>query len=111
MQHIVQVQIIVHQSKVALLACNFAIEGWNRVRLSSNNGVLDTKLYHKAIGEVSAGSHSNSISYSLKYKLGSTFASSNSYILHSFTFTDDDSLSTVATTALYPNSKYFIASL
>ncbi|CAI2371785.1 unnamed protein product [Moneuplotes crassus] len=84
--------------------CTSIKKGWNRVRLSSNSGVLDTKLYHKAIGEVSAGSHSNSISYSLKYKLGSTSASSNSYILYSFTFTDDDSLSTVATTALYPNS-------
>ncbi|CAI2380590.1 unnamed protein product [Moneuplotes crassus] len=84
--------------------CQPMKKGWNRVRISSNNGFLNSKLYNSLSAEKSATTYTYPFNYSLLYKLGSTASTSNSFILYSFCFTDDDSVVTLSTSSLYPNS-------
>ncbi|CAI2368231.1 unnamed protein product [Moneuplotes crassus] len=80
------------------------LEGWNRLRCSNNGGFLNSKLYNKAIGEVDATTYSHTMNLNAGYKLGSLTPTSNHFLIHSFTFTDDTSLVALDSSALYQNT-------
>ncbi|CAI2375823.1 unnamed protein product [Moneuplotes crassus] len=86
------------------LKYNSVRQGWNQVWMSSTTGYTKGKLYHNGFGEITASSYTISPSFTLESKLGFTSSSSNSYILQSFSYSDDDSFFTLSSSALYPNN-------